>query len=174
MIRSITVLNRFHADLLVQGMEKPPSDYWYLISIYSWPDPPLIHEWSLKMAQSAGCKNHLSISFGDLTPETLATAKKAYPYAAKHFTLFNKNHAKSIISFANKIQADENEGDLIVHCHAGISRSGAVAMFVHNRTGVEFYDTEIRPNPYITKLLEEVEGVSYTNKAREKRNKDGI
>lgn len=156
---------------MVRGMEKPPSDSWYLISIYSWPDPPVLNEKTIKNAKETGCHKYLSLDFGDLTVEKYENAKKAYPDMAKNLILFNKEHAKAIIDFTEEMQRDEKECDLIVHCHAGISRSGAVACFISNKTGVGFIDWEIRPNPYVTKVLEEVEGRSYTKEAREKWRK---
>ena len=169
MIREIIVMNRFHADLMVKGLEKPPSDRWWLISIYGWPDKPLLNSFTEPMAEKAGCMGHITLNFGDITPEKLKTAQKLYPENAKSMILFGKNHARQIIDFTDKIHASKDEGDLIVHCHAGISRSGAVAMFVHHRTGIDFYDSEINPNKHITKVLEETAGIGYTEQARIKK-----
>jgi predicted protein tyrosine phosphatase len=43
--------------------------------------------------------------------------------------LFNKSHANSIISFIEELVKSEYEYTLIVHCFAGICRSGAVGAF---------------------------------------------
>lgn len=45
---------------------------------------------------------------------------------------FNEDHAKSIISFINKISKDNSIDTLIVHCFAGISRSSAVSLSVYH------------------------------------------
>lgn len=167
MIRTIQIYNRFNVDLIIKEMIRPPSDSWNIISIYAWPDPPLIHDNNFHKISKLGCHRYLSLNFGDITPEKRDELVKVSPSNAKNFILFNKEHAKQIIKFVEELQSDPVAADLLVHCHAGISRSGAVGLFIHHKTQVPFYDNEIRPNVWVTKVLEEVEGRSYT---QEKRN----
>jgi len=42
---------------------------------------------------------------------------------------------------------------LLVHCDAGISRSGAVATFASNYLNIDFQDEYIKPNPYVLRIL---------------------
>lgn len=167
MIRTIQIYNRFNVSLIINEMIKPPSDSWNIISIYSWPDPPLIHENNFDKISKLGCHKYLSLDFGDLTPERIKELSKVCPSSAEHLVLFNKEHATKIIKFIEELQSDPIEADLIVHCHAGISRSGAVGLFAHYKTQVPFYDSEIRPNRWVTKVLEEVEGRSYTKERQQ-------
>jgi predicted protein tyrosine phosphatase len=44
------------------------------------------------------------------------------------FVLFDENMANSILSFADELYNSENHYDLLIHCHAGISRSAAIQM----------------------------------------------
>ena len=46
--------------------------------------------------------------------------------------------AKQIINFIDKAQEDENDSVLVVHCQAGISRSGAVGTFACDYCGLDY------------------------------------
>lgn len=45
---------------------------------------------------------------------------------------FNEKHADEIIAFVNKINNMKEINTLVVHCHAGVSRSAAVSLSVFN------------------------------------------
>jgi len=49
----------------------------------------------------------------------------------KNAVIFSDYHAKKIIAFLNKMR----DKTIIVHCFAGISRSAAVAFFIHKNYG---------------------------------------
>lgn len=71
-----------------------------------------------------------------------------------HLRLPDANHAKTIVDFLNRIQCER----LIVHCHAGISRSAAIAKFVSDRMGAEleeFEDTSCA-NKRVLRLLNKI------------------
>jgi predicted protein tyrosine phosphatase len=153
MIRKIKVINRFNADLIIREMIKPPSDYWYLISIYGWPDQPLLTPFGVANAEKLGCKKHLSLDFHDVVPAQYEQQRKAFPTASKKIKLFSKAQAIQIVEFINETKKDPNGADLIVHCHAGISRSGAVATYIAEKLGIDFHDPEIRPNSHVLSVL---------------------
>ena len=44
------------------------------------------------------------------------------------FVLFDKSMANSILKFADELNNSETHYDLLIHCHAGISRSAAIQM----------------------------------------------
>jgi predicted protein tyrosine phosphatase len=78
-------------------------------------------------------------------------------------TLFNEDHAKKIIDF-QKTLGPEIEY-IIVHCTAGVSRSGAVATFfqdmynIGNDESNEWFaknNRQIIPNRHVLKILREV------------------
>lgn len=51
--------------------------------------------------------------------------------------LFDESMANSILNFADELHNSENNYDLLIHCHAGISRSAAIQMALckkYNRT----------------------------------------
>lgn len=70
--------------------------------------------------------------------------------------LFSDEHMRKIIDFINNM---DKERTLLVHCHAGISRSAAVALFVQALYGTEeefklmFKQFDICPKRFIFKKL---------------------
>ncbi len=71
---------------------------------------------------------------------------------------FNENHAKQIIDFITK---NKHKSTCMVHCSAGISRSGAVGQFVNSCFGMnnDYFlnmNFNVRPNPMILETLENV------------------
>ena len=58
--------------------------------------------------------------------------------AGRDFVLFSQKHAADVVRFVALIHAFDCEMDLLVHCNAGISRSAAVALYVHAVTGATF------------------------------------
>lgn len=91
-----------------------------------------------------------------------------------HYCLFDENDAKAIISFLiNKISKDIK--GIIIHCTAGISRSGAIGSvlndyynrFLENNekqwenNQLYNYENAINPNPHVASLLKKALGMSY-------------
>jgi len=71
---------------------------------------------------------------------------------------FNQDHAEQIIDFIIK---NKYKSECMVHCSAGISRSGAVGQFINACFGVnnDYFlnmNVNVRPNPMILETLEEV------------------
>jgi predicted protein tyrosine phosphatase len=58
---------------------------------------------------------------------------------------FTEEQGKSIIDF---IESNKNKKQFIVHCAAGIARSGAVGLFINDYFG-ENYDEFMKNNPYV-------------------------
>lgn len=81
-------------------------------------------------------KNHsnvLTLSFNDVTDQD-----------SDLDGLFNRDQALAIIDFV-----EQNKGRIfLVHCHAGISRSGAVGTFIRQVLRLD-YDSFMRDNPKI-------------------------
>lgn len=161
MINSITVYNRFYMDLVACNIQKVPYEYWHLISI-SCPDTPentrsFINDQIRMSLSKLGCNKILALQFDDLKPDLLETCLK---FNFKP-TLFSEEQAKKIIDFINDLHNEEKDSDLVVHCDAGISRSGAIAKFVSGFLNIPFYDPYIRPNEYILSVLwEEADKIS--------------
>jgi len=142
MITSIKVMNRFHVGLIKNKLEKPPSDSFALISIYSTPEEVLFPSGSISILQPMGCYALLTLLFGDADPDR---ERVQYP--------FLKCQAEHIQRFLKEMHEKQKEMMLVVHCDAGISRSGAVATFASNLFDIPFKDEYIKPNTYVLRML---------------------
>ena len=73
-------------------------------------------------------------------------------------TLFTPFKAKKLYEF---IKRNKDKNLAIIHCAAGISRSGAIGSFIHDVYGTVSYEDfkrknpRIQPNEYIYKLLKD-------------------
>ena len=117
-----------------------------VISIINTSDNPLF------MIESP---NLLNLRFDDITDEK--TAKDF------NLILFNDEHVKAIFEFAD----NENDCPIIVHCTAGICRSGAVGEFLNDylnkykvmdldsdwKQNIELWGHKIIPNVHVKSLL---------------------
>lgn len=73
------------------------------------------------------------------------------PVAKGEYVYFNDNQAKLIINFVEALPLYVET--LFVHCHAGISRSAAVAKFLTEIYNLEFDSTYDRYNKHVYKTL---------------------
>jgi len=99
----------------------------------------------------------LELKFADMTRE----------YWEKHQStlhpdsMFNETHAIKLLDFIYKNKDVEN---WIIHCDAGLSRSGAVASWIANHFGISFQelqdqqDHKIYPNSIVLDVMNEVSG----------------
>ncbi len=73
---------------------------------------------------------------------------------------FERAHARALIAWAQGL-AEKPEGyHVIVHCHAGVSRSPAIGWFLHQRYGAEMpWLPHFCPNPRVLRLLAECSGM---------------
>ena len=77
----------------------------------------------------------------------------------KYWVKFDESQAKEIIDFMNRIHVAEKRKDLIIHCHAGISRSAAVAKYVATQiVGVKFNHGYSLYNRHVFRTLMTVQG----------------
>lgn len=91
-------------------------------------------------------KNVLNLDFHDIDEP------------CKDYTHFTKEMAKEIIDFVNK---NEDKKTLIIHCHAGISRSGAVGLAINEYLGQDYKEfkkqnPQVIPNTLVTKIFNEL------------------
>ena len=139
-------------ELIAGRMEKPPCNHWHLISIYETTCFPfLTFDVKLRLENQAFMDKSISLSFDDITLADYETLKIVYP----DLILFNRGHAREIIDFIKQVNSETEPSMLVIHCRAGISRSGAVALFAAVKLGIEFSDPYIRPNQWMLKILNE-------------------
>jgi predicted protein tyrosine phosphatase len=120
-----------------------------VISIYSTPDEwivaPRAGEYSFPERK---LPHVLSLCFADITPNDEKAIKAGY-------TLFNEDLADQIVTFVERYKDSEA---WLVHCDAGISRSGAIGLWITRRLQLNeeyFWQRHpcIRPNYWILSLL---------------------
>lgn len=143
MIKEIKIFNRFTIEKFARtnGLNFP-YNCWYLISIHS--GDHLINPNIKRIFEKVGCKGLMSIEFWDVTLDAKGPTLAEHPHAV----VFDVEHAKKIIGFIDKIQKDNRDVTLVIHCHAGISRSGAVGTFACDYCGLD-YNKFLKNNPGI-------------------------
>jgi predicted protein tyrosine phosphatase len=175
MIKRITVLSRKQTEQIIISACAPTQNLWALISI--WNTKELLDPFSREILSKINCKETLSIRFADLTPNELQRINDK-----ENYLLFNEKHAETIIDFLEKINLLDID-ELIIHCAAGISRSGAVGLFTcryfkldENKFREE--NKQILPNFHILEVLNSVSDIDKdyikfweTKENQEKREK---
>lgn len=96
--------------------------------------------------------NVLNLFFDDWTPEEVE--KMPNDDFKRNLVLFNQNMADQLKNFLNE---NKNANVWHVHCLAGISRSGAIALWLANNLGLNAYSLVrsfgLEPNMYVLELL---------------------
>ena len=160
-------------EFWLENERRPFSSPWALISI--WGDNELLTLPVIEKLKSIGCEHALSSKFSDVTAENMFKYKMYYGNA----TLFDEVQAHHIIKFleSNKDSIDT----LVVHCAAGVSRSGAVGLFscrYLNLDEKEFRNTNkmIHPNYYVLSVLNRVSKIKddYVKIWEEELNKEKV
>ncbi|MDO8640096.1 MAG: hypothetical protein Q7R33_00965 [Nitrosarchaeum sp.] len=160
MIKQVIVLSRSQIEYHIKQRVKPidmPGLSWALISIYNTQE--LLTFENVDILKALGCQEFLSMRFADITDKEI---HKDLPiHYAKN--LFTENQARRIVAFVDQINKLDID-ILIVHCAAGISRSGAVGVFVTRYLKLDeaiFRQTnpQVTPNLYILTTLNHVSGL---------------
>jgi hypothetical protein len=115
-----------------------PSADWAVISINGL-DPARLQ---------AGWNDVLYLEFDDVDVEEAP------------FILFNKVHALQIAEFIHTCDDGGVEG-ILVHCHAGISRSAAVAKWIAETYGLPFPSRCVLYNKHVYRVLRELDQPGY-------------
>jgi len=88
----------------------------------------------------------LRLEFDDIDPDPKAM------FAEDPYILFSIDHAYQIIEFAHRCN-DESVDGIVVHCHAGVSRSAAVAKWISERFGLYFPEGYALYNKHVYETL---------------------
>jgi len=166
----IKIYPRKQVCQMLNGYFDPEINHtWFLISIYTEPDEELIgYEAAQNRLKELGCEDTLSLRFWDITEEGLAGTSMVYHDVA----LFDEDQAQEIISFLDKtFSSVYKKLTYVVHCDAGVSRSGAVGVFIcdyvdwHFQEKSNMYETlkeehpHIHPNQHVLRTLKKVAGM---------------
>jgi len=161
MIKDIRVLSRRAIEETIQSLgQNFPYKKWHLISIYGGWDDVLLTPDSKAIMMHFGLQDGISLNFWDITPSSYTRIKKRYPEAI----LFHQTLAKIIVDFIEQLHKSEEDTNLIIHCTAGISRSGAVGTFASDYIGNSYDDfisdnPYVMANPYVLRILKRVSGI---------------
>ena len=69
------------------------------------------------------------------------------------------HQAQRLVAWTDALAREESGYRVVAHCHAGVSRSTAIAWFVHQRYGAELrWRPYFAPNRRVLRLLSEVSG----------------
>ena len=147
-----------------------PYDYWHLISIYGEEDKVFLTSSNIKKLKDIGLGRYASLNFWDITDKDLSGIQERFPNAK----LFNEPHAQVVIELLDKIQKEEKDSYLIVHCAAGISRSGAIGTFACDYCHLDYHEftksnPSIMANQYVLATIRKISGMTPTFE-----NHDGI
>lgn len=114
------------------------------IGIHGDDDEPLVPDFP----------DNLRLQFNDVAPSRFgAYTEEELRWAP------NEAHARAIHDHVMRLDARPERIALLVHCHAGVSRSGAVSMWANEVTGaMESYawksqNAQVQPNPLLLQLL---------------------
>ena len=137
-----------------------PFKNWWLISYCTRKSEILLTDSVQHDFKKAGCMGHLTIVCGDVTPGNIEEARKLMP----DLEVFNEAQAQAIVNFIEKARDSKLLGGLVVHCDAGISRSGATGTFAIDLLGLDYerFSADhpwLRPNYHILSLLNKASGL---------------
>lgn len=154
---------RWERQAEAQLLEDDFTANWALISINGSDEkklPPFGHN----LLRAKGCTSYCELVFDDINGRIWDKLIKENRIDPSKYNLFSIENAKEILKF---IEVNEFTR-LIVHCHAGISRSSAVACFIAERSGIKSniifgVHHHIEPNPYVVQMLYRTAGIPYSN-----------
>lgn len=169
MIKKIKVLSRVIVICSIQdGRSLCKSHKWNLISIHTKKEEKVLTSDVVKILPTINCLDSLSLHFADITKKEYLTH---YDQLRRNGcdVLFTEEHAKQIIEFIDRINKREEDEYLVVHCDAGISRSGAIGTFINDYLGLDFKEFKdmnrgIRPNEYIMDIMQKISGMKLSEK----------
>jgi len=159
-INNIRVFSRYSTEKLISteatwGLKSP----WILISIYSGSKGPVIKaELDFDTLNAKGCIDYKAFEFHDITMKDFVRLKKEYHTKNDKLKVFTKSQAKKILSFLKQYHKYGMDMTLVVHCEAGVSRSGAVGLFACRLFGLDecrfrAMHPVINPNPHVFDTL---------------------
>lgn len=155
MLKNIRVIPRSQMEFIIDN--DIFCDFrWAVISIYSTPAEILITENKWLKLNKLGCRIFLNLCFADI--EVPLPDEPKY----KDLKLFDNKDAKKIVEFLDIISKFCEV--LVVHCDAGISRSGAVGLFACKYLNLDekkfMEKNRIYPNNHIYRTLMETSGMT--------------
>lgn len=159
----VNCLSRYKIEELFRAAGEDFFDQNNVISLldtgYTSPFMFSIYKRINKMScHTGGCRpNLLTLHVDDCTPQNVQEHADIYGGCVNDYAIFTEGQADRVIRFYQS--KANNRLPWLVHCWAGVSRSGAVGLFIARLQGEsdkDFYDrnTKVLPNPHILRTLE--------------------
>jgi predicted protein tyrosine phosphatase len=138
-LKKVYFIDQYHAQQHI------PAKSEAIISILSPPNTTRLHEaWDKSKV--------LTLEFHDEDNHIYGMEEQQFEQMFdQYYRLFSDQDAERIISFVEEIE--DKVTTIIVHCHAGISRSAAVAKFIAETYGLYFPETYSLYNKYVYRKL---------------------
>jgi predicted protein tyrosine phosphatase len=119
---------------------------WACISVS---EDEVISQGIAKVMPSENRVGLLSLAFHDIWLEK-------HTHLGEGYNLMEQKHAAQVVAFVEQVW--DNVELLMIHCHAGISRSSAIGKAISEKYEDQFhsyYSKLYRPNPHVYKLVQE-------------------
>jgi predicted protein tyrosine phosphatase len=147
-------------DAIARGVAYCPwPSPWSLISVHSDEEGvsgPLLTHRAVRRFKALGMVHGMTLRFEDFddNPRVLENMRRCW-YSP---ILFDEDMAERVVRFIEGEHGAVEGRTLVVHCDAGVSRSGAIGMFVVARCGLDGdaflrANSYIRPNERVLRLL---------------------
>lgn len=133
MIDSIRYTGIYQAEKYLNSIDEDDSKRTALISVR---EPTCKMEFPYDKVDKS-----LILRFDDADAQPVDTLGIGNVYV--DFVLFDKYMAIAVLNFADELHNSENHYDLLIHCHAGISRSAAIEMALCQKYS-RAYDTNYK------------------------------
>lgn len=103
-------------------------------------------------------RENLKVMFFDDVEKDMTTPNLKVPDEVHHIKAMTKEQAIELFTF---IKANKDKKICVVHCTAGVSRSGAVASFINDYVSGDWEqfkrdNSSIQPNAHVYRLLHDV------------------
>jgi predicted protein tyrosine phosphatase len=168
-IAKVKVYNRFNMGIVAQFGRDSGFPFcgrrWHLVSVYTGDkqSPLYLTDETVAALKGIGMAESLSLEFWDITdsPRLIEELKVKYP----QYILFSEEQAAKVAKFMADRKAEKGDDILVVHCDAGISRSGAIAEFACEFFGMgrkEFLKENpyLHANPMVLRMLRNAAGMA--------------
>ena len=137
---------------------------WALISINEKEGHEAVRPGDFEKLQERHCQKVLSLVFSDITEASFKRLESAYKNSSKKLTLFTEEHAREALALAEELHAQKEKTFLAIHCHAGVSRSGALGIFFcryfgFNEERFMTANPHIKPNDFVYNTMLKVSGM---------------
>jgi len=140
---------------------------WSLVSVHTdsyGTSRKLLTKPVMESLWKKGMTDCLSLRFWDITDDP----ERLEQMISLHYKpiLFDEKMAKRVVKFVDKRIAEKDPVVFIANCDAGISRSGAIALFAVERAGLDigtFFNENpnVYPNSFVLRVLKKAAGMEY-------------